>query len=66
MIILSFGVLWLPLYPQLNAGAEEVAVFGAASELFSKKNINCSVEESLQRFEEVVRAAKAANVTVRG
>nr|XP_023657837.1 hydroxymethylglutaryl-CoA lyase, mitochondrial-like isoform X1 [Paramormyrops kingsleyae] len=50
----------------LNAGAEEVAVFGAASELFSKKNINCSVEESLQRFEEVVRAAKAANVTVRG
>ncbi|MEQ2224069.1 hypothetical protein ILYODFUR_003620 [Ilyodon furcidens] len=50
----------------LNAGASEVAIFGAASELFSKKNINCSVEESLQRFEEVMKAAKEAAVPVRG
>lgn len=51
---------------QLKAGASEVAIFGAASELFSKKNINCSVEESLQRFEEVMKAAKEAAVPVRG
>uniref|UniRef100_A0A3Q2P498 hydroxymethylglutaryl-CoA lyase n=1 Tax=Fundulus heteroclitus TaxID=8078 RepID=A0A3Q2P498_FUNHE len=50
----------------LKAGASEVAIFGAASELFSKKNINCSVEESLQRFEEVMKAAKGAAVPVRG
>ncbi|XP_007574236.1 PREDICTED: hydroxymethylglutaryl-CoA lyase, mitochondrial isoform X1 [Poecilia mexicana] len=50
----------------LKAGASEVAIFGAASELFSKKNINCSVEESLQRFEEVMKAAKEAAVPVRG
>lgn len=43
-----------------------MAIFGAASELFSKKNINCSVEESLQRFEEVMKAAKEAAVPVRG
>lgn len=43
-----------------------MAIFGAASELFSKKNINCSVDESLQRFDEVVKAAKAAGVPVRG
>ena len=51
---------------QVEAGASEVAIFGAASELFSKKNINCSVEESLQRFEQVMVAAKAAGVPVRG
>ncbi|XP_012679625.1 hydroxymethylglutaryl-CoA lyase, mitochondrial isoform X2 [Clupea harengus] len=50
----------------VKAGAQEVAIFGAASELFSKKNINCSVEESLQRFEEVTKAAKAQGVLVRG
>ncbi|KAB5561944.1 hypothetical protein PHYPO_G00012300 [Pangasianodon hypophthalmus] len=50
----------------VKAGAKEVAIFGAASELFSKKNINCSVEESLQRFEEVMSAAKQEGVPVRG
>ncbi|KAM6912974.1 hydroxymethylglutaryl-CoA lyase, mitochondrial [Xenentodon cancila] len=50
----------------IQAGASEVAIFGAASELFSKKNINCSVEESLQRFDEVMKAAKEAAVPVRG
>ncbi|KAA3653513.1 MAG: hydroxymethylglutaryl-CoA lyase [Proteobacteria bacterium] len=50
----------------LAAGAEEVAVFGAASESFSQKNINCAIAESLVRFEPVMAAAKAAGVKVRG
>jgi hydroxymethylglutaryl-CoA lyase len=50
----------------LAAGADEVAVFGAASESFSQKNINCSIAESLERFEPVMSAAKAAKVKVRG
>ena len=48
------------------AGATEVAVFAAASEAFSKKNINCSIAESLERFRPVTEAAKAANIKVRG
>jgi hydroxymethylglutaryl-CoA lyase len=43
-----------------------VAVFGAASESFSQKNVNCSVAESITRFRGVMEAAKAANVKVRG
>lgn len=43
-----------------------MAIFGAASETFSQKNINCSIAESLQRFEAVVEAAKSAGVRVRG
>ena len=50
----------------LDAGVREVAVFGAASETFSQKNINASIAESLQRFESVMRRARAANVRVRG
>jgi hydroxymethylglutaryl-CoA lyase len=50
----------------LAAGAQEIAVFGAASEAFSQKNINCSIAESLDRFRPVVAAAKKANVKVRG
>jgi len=50
----------------LAAGAQEVAVFGAASETFSQKNINCSIAESLARFEPVLAVAKAAGVKVRG
>jgi hydroxymethylglutaryl-CoA lyase len=48
------------------AGATEVAIFGAASEAFSRKNINCSIAESLERFKPVAEAAKAAAVKVRG
>ncbi|MXQ93727.1 hypothetical protein E5288_WYG016891 [Bos mutus] len=48
------------------AGAKEVAIFGAASELFTKKNINCSIDESLQRFDEILKAARAAGISVRG
>ena len=50
----------------LAAGAEEIAVFGAASEAFSRKNINCSIAESLARFEPVARAAKQHGLRVRG
>ncbi|XP_036621618.1 3-hydroxymethyl-3-methylglutaryl-CoA lyase, cytoplasmic isoform X1 [Trichosurus vulpecula] len=52
--------------PQIAAGATEVSVFGAASESFSKKNINCSIEESMERFEAVVKSARHMNVPVRG
>ncbi|MBL4660741.1 MAG: hydroxymethylglutaryl-CoA lyase [Alcanivoracaceae bacterium] len=45
---------------------KEVAVFTAASESFTKKNINCSIEESLQRFEPVIALAKQHDVKVRG
>jgi hydroxymethylglutaryl-CoA lyase len=48
------------------ANADTVAVFGAASESFSQKNINCSIAESLERFRPVVEAAKADGVRVRG
>jgi len=50
----------------LAAGATEVAIFGAASEAFSQKNINCSIAESLDRFRPVAEAARAANIKVRG
>lgn len=50
----------------LAAGALEVAVFGAASEAFSKKNINCSIAESLARFRPVTEAALARKLKVRG
>src|SRR5882672_4507504 len=42
----------------LAAGASEVAVFAAASESFAQKNTNCSIDESLERFEPVVKAAR--------
>lgn len=48
------------------AKADTVAVFGAASESFSQKNINCSIAESLERFKPVIEAAKADGVRVRG
>jgi hydroxymethylglutaryl-CoA lyase len=48
------------------AGATEVAIFGAASEAFSRKNINCSIAESLERFRPVTDAARQANIKVRG
>lgn len=50
----------------LAAGAEEIAVFGAASEAFSQKNINCSIAESIERFRPVAEAARAKGVRVRG
>jgi len=49
-----------------TAGAKEIAIFGAASEIFSKRNINCSIAESLERFAAVADAARAAGLGVRG
>ena len=48
------------------AGAEEIAVFAAASESFSQKNINCSIADSLERFRPVMEAARGDGVAVRG
>jgi hydroxymethylglutaryl-CoA lyase len=45
---------------------DEVVVFGAASEAFSQRNINCGIEESIERFRPVVQAARSAGVKVRG
>lgn len=50
----------------MNAKVNEVAIFAAASEAFSKKNINCTIEESLKRFIPVCDAAKKDNIAVRG
>jgi hydroxymethylglutaryl-CoA lyase len=67
------GVTYAALTPNmkgleaaLEAGADEVAIFGSASESFSKKNINCSIAESLERFAPVAKAALAAGVSLRG
>ncbi len=48
------------------AGADEIVVFGAASEAFSQKNINCSIAESIERFAPVTEAALAKGIRVRG
>jgi len=50
----------------MASGVEEIAIFGAASESFSQKNINCSIDESLERFRPVAEAALAAGMKVRG
>jgi len=67
------GISYPVLVPNLRgfeeavaAGATEVAVFAAASETFSQRNINCSIAESLDRFAPVFAATRAANVQVRG
>ncbi len=67
------GVSYPVLVPNLKglegalaAQAEEVAVFAAASESFSKRNINCSIDESLERFAPVCEAAAAHELRVRG
>ncbi len=54
------------LHDAMQAGAREVAVFGSASETFSRCNINCSMAESLARFAPVVEQARAAGMGVRG
>ncbi|XP_033638157.1 hydroxymethylglutaryl-CoA lyase, mitochondrial-like [Asterias rubens] len=53
------------LQSALAVGAKEVAIFGAASETFSRKNINCSISESIERFRDVVDAAREAGLSVR-
>jgi len=67
------GVAYPVLVPNMQgfeaarkAGADEIEVFGAASETFSRKNINCSIAESLERFAPVIKAARAEKMRVRG
>ncbi|WP_299791906.1 hydroxymethylglutaryl-CoA lyase [uncultured Marivita sp.] len=67
------GVSYAALTPNLRgfedamaAGADEVAIFGSASEGFSRANINATIAESLERFAPVAEAARAAGVPVRG
>ncbi|UXY55115.1 hydroxymethylglutaryl-CoA lyase [Pseudomonas tohonis] len=67
------GVTYAALAPNmkgfeaaLEAGVKEVAVFAAASEAFSQKNINCSIAESLERFVPLMDAARANGIRVRG
>lgn len=67
------GVCYSALTPNLKglelalaAGADEVAVFAAASEGFSQKNINCSIDESIARFEPLLSRAKEQGIRVRG
>ena len=50
----------------LEAKVDEIVIFGAASEAFSQKNINCSIAESIARFEPVAKAAKEAGLRLRG
>jgi len=50
----------------LAAGVEEIALFAAASETFSQKNTNCSIADSIERFNEVIDQAQAAGVKIRG
>lgn len=50
----------------ISAKLDEVAIFSAASQSFSKRNINCSIEESFERFIPIISAAKAVNIPVRG
>ena len=67
------GVRYSVLTPNLQgfdaartSNPDEIVVFGAASEAFSQKNINCSIAESIERFAPVVQAARAAGIFVRG
>jgi hydroxymethylglutaryl-CoA lyase len=67
------GVIYSALTPNMKgfeaavaAKADEVVIFGAASEAFSQKNINCSIAESIERFRDVAQAAKQNNIRLRG
>ncbi|NLC37057.1 MAG: hydroxymethylglutaryl-CoA lyase [Alcaligenaceae bacterium] len=67
------GTLYSVLAPNMRgfdaalaAGADEIVIFGAASEAFSQANINCSIAESIARFEPVAEAVKAAGLRLRG
>ena len=67
------GVVYSVLTPNMKgfegalaAKADEIVVFGAASEAFSQKNINCSIAESIERFRPVVAAAREHGIHVRG
>jgi hydroxymethylglutaryl-CoA lyase len=67
------GVIYSALVPNMKgfeaalaAKADEVVIFGAASEAFSQRNINCSIAESIERFRDVAQAAKQHGLRLRG
>ncbi|MBA5763162.1 hydroxymethylglutaryl-CoA lyase [Vibrio sp. 404] len=67
------GVIYSALTPNLagleraiESGVKQIAIFGSASESFSQKNINCSIAQSLTRFEPVIELAQQHNIPVRG
>ena len=67
------GVKYTALTPNLkgfenamNVKVDEIAVFAAASETFSQKNVNCSIAESLERFEDIFKKARQRKIPVRG
>lgn len=69
----KLGVTYSALTPNMQgviqaiaSGADEVAIFGAASEAFTQKNINCSIAESINRFTPVIAYAQAHSIPVRG
>ncbi|MEN8770236.1 MAG: hydroxymethylglutaryl-CoA lyase, partial [Glaciecola sp.] len=69
----KLGVTYSALTPNMNgviqaiaSGVDEVAIFGAASEAFTQKNINCSIAESINRFTPVIAYAQAHSIPVRG
>jgi hydroxymethylglutaryl-CoA lyase len=72
-IVRQPGVVYSALVPNMQgfaaalaAGVDQVVIFGAASEAFSQKNINCSIAESIERFRPVAEAAKAHGKSLRG
>ena len=72
-ILRKEGVKYTALTPNLkgfenamNVKVDEIAVFAAASETFSQKNVNCSIAESLERFEDIFKKARQKKIPVRG
>ncbi len=72
-VVRRLGTMYSALVPNMKgfeaalaARADEVVIFGAASEAFSQKNINCSIAESIERFRDVAQAAKANGLRLRG
>lgn len=61
MYISNYQSIW-----QIEAGVEEVAVFTAASEAFTKKNTNCTIKESLDRISKITNLAQSENIKLRG
>jgi hydroxymethylglutaryl-CoA lyase len=72
-IVKKPGVAYTSLVPNLkgmeqaiSVGCKEIAVFTAASEAFTKKNINCTIDESFEKFKDVVNMAHDNNIRIRG
>lgn len=63
-------IIWLPFFQGFEAGvaagAKQVAVFPAASESFSKANLNCGIEDNLARCRDVASASRSLSIPVRG